>query len=403
MTLILLITVLLLYIFANIYVSIRSKSFTSRYRFFRIFIVAGHLILLLAFAGIILFSGKPHHDYRSFSLYFQLTFALLWVMIPVFMLFILYLPADFLHLLIHKKVRQGTCIMIRRIFHKTAIILTFIFFSLMFYGYFWGVTDFNVREYTITSEKIPDSFNGTRILHFSDTHLGSFFRISSVEKGIALMKEQHPDIILFTGDLVNISAKEALPYMDMFSSLEAPLGKYAILGNHDLSDYMKMDIRRDSMNVNTPEVVLMLEKMGFIVLRDTCVYISNGTDSIQLAGTDSWGKPPFRQWGNPQKALKNAETSKYTILMTHDPSAWDYISGNDLHADLTLSGHTHGMQLGIRWRFIDWSPIKIKYPNWAGLYFNKEKALHVNPGFGFIGLPFRIGVRPEITVITLRN
>ena len=398
-----LLLIILLYIFANLYVYIRCKNFTSRYKLFRILIIAGHLTLLLVGVGIILFSGKPHHDYRSFSLYFQLNFAFLWMMLLVLNLFIFYLPADLLVILIRKKIKQGTGIMIRRFFHKAGLLISFIIWALMLYGYFIGVTDFKVQEYTIVSEKIPDSFNGTRIVHFSDTHLGSFFRTSSVKKGVDLIKEQNPDLILFTGDLVNISAQEAVPYLDMFASIEAPLGKYAILGNHDMSDYMKIDISRDSINVNTPEVVEKLEKMGFIVLRDTSTYITNGTDSIQLIGTDSWGKPPFKQWGNPQKALEAADKTKFTILMTHDPSAWESITSNELRTDLTLSGHTHGMQLGIRWKFIDWSPIKMKYHNWAGLYIENGKALHINPGFGFIGIPFRIGIRPEITVITLHN
>ncbi len=398
-----LILVFLAYISINIYVYIRSMHYSSRHKFFKHLIIFGHAISLLFLAGIIIFSGKPHHDYRSFSLYFHFNALFILILIPVINLFTFYLISDLVLLFIRQKIRHGSCIMIRRIFHKTAVGISLILWGLIFHGHFWGLTSFHVREYTIASSEIPESFVGVKIVHFSDTHLGSFFNTSSVEKGLRLIQDQNPDIIVFTGDLVNISAEEAEPYISLFSSLSAPLGKYAVLGNHDMSDYMKIDINRDSLNVNTPRVVEILGKMGFMVLRDTSIYVSNGTDSIQLAGTDNFGQPPFRRWGNLEKALKNAGSDRFLILLTHDPSAWDKIIADDLPVDLTLSGHTHGMQLGIRRKFLEWSPIQLKYPNWAGLYFNNKKMLHVNPGFGYIGLPFRIGVYPEITVLTLSN
>jgi len=281
--------------------------------------------------------------------------------------------------------------------------ITFCIWGLMLYGYFYGVTNYKIKTYELNFKKLPASFNGLKVLQFSDTHLGSFLNYKSVEKGMLMIQEQNADIILFTGDLVNISSQEAQPYFNLFASLEAPYGKYAVLGNHDMSDYRKLDIERDSLNVNTQDIITFFQSTGFTVLRDTFVTIFNETDSIQIAGTDNWGKPPFKAYGNPEKLFENLNPNMFTMLLSHDPSFWCTFINDGTSVDLTLSGHTHGMQFGYRTKTRQWSPASIKYPTWAGIYKNQNQLLHVNPGFGFIGIPLRIGIHPEISVFILSN
>ncbi len=398
-----LIIFIIYYLGNNIYVFIRSSRFSTNHKIIKSTIVGFHLLLPLAVFLMIVFAGKPHLNPKIFSLYFELNYVALFFFSALFFLFHAYVIADIIVFVFYRKRTQGSAIRLRRIFHKSALLLIFIFWSLLIYGKFVTLSDFKIRTHYINHPKLPASFDGLKIVHFSDTHLGSFRNEEIVIQGIELIKKQNPDLILFTGDLVNIAANEALPFIDAFSSLEATYGKYAVLGNHDLSDYMKMDIRRDSLNVNTLEIVHVLNDMGFFVLRDTSVFISNGTDSIILAGIDNWGKPPFKGISNPEKVTDNLKPEYFTILLSHDPSFWEEYVKDKQEVDLTLSGHTHGMQLGIRTKSFQWSPVSLKYPYWAGLYFNNQNVLHVNPGFGYIGMPFRIGIHPEISVLIISN
>lgn len=387
------------------FILVRSRSFTYRHRLLKIILIAGNCILLCFISGLLLFGGKPHLNFKMFALYFQVNFVFLLLFFSIILLFIFYFFGDAIVILFLRKARQGTKIAFRNLFHKIAVSLTGIVWFGLFYGYFIGVSNFRVKEYELHFARLPENFSGVKVLHFSDTHLGSFLNKNKVKKGIQLINKQNADLILFTGDLVNISAEEAYPYIDFFASVEAKFGKYAVLGNHDMSDYMKMDINRDSLNVNTEKVVEALRKMGFIVLRDTVVNIISKGDTIQLAGMDNCGNPPFKCHGNPEKVFSLLDPEQFTILLSHDPSFWNKFKDEfkNVGIDLTLSGHTHGMQTGIRTKNFQWSPALIKYSNWCGLYYMDNKVLHVNPGFGFIGLPVRIGIYPEITVINLNN
>ncbi len=392
-----------LYLFSNIYVFFRSRSFTYKHKLIKTIIIAIHVLFLLFIGVVILFVGKPHLNYKLFSFYFQVNYVFLLISVMVMLLFIFYLLGDMIVLSALRSNRQGSKIRLRSTMHKIAIILTFLVWSVLFYGYFYGVSNFKVRTISLNYKTLPPGFNDLKIVHFSDTHLGSFCKEKSVQKGITLIKEQAPDLLLFTGDLVNISADEAIPYIDLFASIEAPLGKFAVLGNHDMSDYMKMDIKRDSLNVNSSDIVTILEEMGFTVLRDSVIFIVKGNDSIQIAGTYNWGKPPFKAYSRPKFVFQQLRSGIFTILLSHDPSFWNEHINDNTAVDLTLSGHTHGMQIGIRTKNLNWSPASMKYHTWAGLYRQGNQLLHVNPGFGFIGMPFRIGMDPEVTVFILNN
>ncbi len=269
---------------------------------------------------------------------------------------------------------------------------------LILYGIIWGKTDYKVKHVTLNYDNLPAEFNGFKIVQISDIHLGSFYDKSIVNKAIDLINKQNADLVVFTGDLINIVSYEALDYVDMFREIKSPYGKYSILGNHDMNDYRKIDnVKGDDKN--TENVILLSKAMGFHVLLNEHSFIKRNKDSIALIGVENWGKPPFKKYGDLSKAMKMLPGSIFKILLTHDPSHWDGEVLPKTNIDLTLSGHTHGFQMGI----VRHSPVNYLHSHWLGLYKNKKRYLYINAGLGFVGIPARVGISPEITVIELRG
>lgn len=288
----------------------------------------------------------------------------------------------------------------RKFITQAGLIIASIPFSSLLYGITLGKYNFKVIKHALKFKTLPKSFDKFRIIHISDIHAGSFDSLESVQNGIDLIQAQQPDIILFSGDLVNNVADEIVPYIKMFKALKSPYGKFAVLGNHDYGDYKQWDSAHDKEE-NLKNLMNYFDEMDFKLLNNTNEIITIENESIAIVGVENWGKPPFPQKGDLEKALKN--TSEYfKILLSHDPTHWDLqIKNHPSNIDLTLSGHTHGMQFGVEIPGIKWSPVKYIYPHWAGLYHFNEKHLNVNRGFGFIGYPGRIGIWPEITLIEL--
>jgi uncharacterized protein len=275
-----------------------------------------------------------------------------------------------------------------------------LFFSYTIYGMMWGKFNYRVQYVTIKSPKIPASFSGYRIAQFSDFHAGSMeHRKDKVRRGFKMMMDQKPDLILFTGDLVNHFSQETDGWQDVFSMLNAPDGKYSVLGNHDYGDYVQWP-RPGMREQNNKQIIDFENKVGFTVLNDAHVFLHRGNDSIALAGVQNWSKPPFHQYGNLKKAMQGVPDSMFTVLMSHDPAYWD-LEVKHTPVSLTLSGHTHAMQMGIEIGRFSWSPAKLMYPLWWGLYKEGSCNLYVNRGFGFLAFPGRFGMKPEITIITL--
>lgn len=271
------------------------------------------------------------------------------------------------------------------------------------YGVVFGKYHFKTRTVEVNIKNLPKAFNGFKVVQISDAHLGTFDSISGFNKGIEAVKATKPDLLLFTGDLVNNLATEAEPYIDYFRTLKAKYGKFAILGNHDYADYVQWPNELDKKK-NLERLHEIHSEMGFRLLDNEHVKIEKENETFYLAGIENWGLPPFPQHGDLEKALNNIPKSAPTLLMSHDPSHWDAQVKNHKHAiALTMSGHTHGMQFGIDLPFFKWSPVKFKYPKWAGLYSEGKKHLYVNRGFGFLGFPGRSGIRPEITELILRT
>lgn len=274
------------------------------------------------------------------------------------------------------------------------------FFSIL-YGITKGKYNYRIRKETLSFKDLPEAFDGFTLCQISDVHAGSFDNKERVEYGINLINEQGADVILFTGDMVNNTADELDPWQDVIAKLNAPYGKYSVLGNHDYGDYIDWP-RMEDKGANLEDLKKRHREMGFRLLLNENEALEKDGQKISLVGVENWGLPPFVQYGDLDKALNGAEPFK--VLLSHDPSHFDeQVCKRDEHIHLTLSGHTHGMQFGIEIPGIRWSPVKYKYPKWAGLYEKAQRYLYVNRGFGFLAFPGRVGIWPEITLIELKK
>ena len=274
-------------------------------------------------------------------------------------------------------------------------------FGTMLYG-FSNKYNYQIKRIPLSFTNLPAAFKGLKIVHISDIHSGSFQNKAAVNKGIDMILKEQPDVILFTGDLVNDRHEEMHDYIDVFSRLKAPLGVYSTLGNHDYGDYVQWpspEVKRQ----NLEKLKDIHGQMGWRLLMNEHVALRKDSDAIALIGIENWGaKGNFAKYGKMQDAYPGSEQYPFKILMSHDPSHWDaQVRTQYSDIDLTLAGHTHGMQFGIENPYFKWSPVQWMYKQWAGLYEEGKQKLYVNRGFGFIGYPGRVGIMPEITVIEL--
>jgi predicted MPP superfamily phosphohydrolase len=290
----------------------------------------------------------------------------------------------------------------RKFITQIGIGLAAVPFLSLIYGVIKGRYDFKVHKIVLKSKDIPKAFDGFKIAQFSDLHSGSFEDQSGLLKGVELLQNQQPDMILFTGDLVNNHAHEIEPYISIFNDLKASYGKFSVMGNHDYGKYVLWNSEAEEQN-NVKKIRSHHKSMGFDLLENENRLIEKGGDSIRLVGVENWGNPPFPQYGDLDKAIENTKASEFTILMSHDPDHWEEKTlKNDKMIHLTLAGHTHGSQFGIEIPGFKWSPVQYKYKRWAGLYEKMDRFLYVNRGFGFLGYPGRVGIWPEITIIELK-
>ncbi len=286
---------------------------------------------------------------------------------------------------------------------RTGIIIAIIPFLAIIYGVAIGRFDFRVSETVIKSPNIPAAFDGFRIAHISDLHIGSFFGYSDqVSRAVDKINGQQPDVIVFTGDLVNNFTAELNGFEEILSRLSAPHGVFSVLGNHDYGDYFQWESAADK-KANMKEMLAVQERMGWRLLMNEWQPLVLGGDTIVLAGVENWGSPPFPRYGDIEKALQGTSRYPFIILLSHDPTHWDAEVLGQSNVDLTLSGHTHGMQVGIETAMLRWSPSELRYPRWGGLYEKYGQYLYVNRGLGYVAFPGRIGMPPEITIINLRS
>lgn len=275
-------------------------------------------------------------------------------------------------------------------------------------GFAYGIRNrynYQVRRLKLVFDDLPAAFKGLKIVQISDIHTGSFDDHAAVAHGIQLVMDQKPDLILFTGDLVNNLASEVdAQYMQLFSQLKAPMGVYSTLGNHDYGDYISWASEAEK-GKNLLQLIDTHAAMGWRLLMNEHVILERGEDKIALIGIENWSdKAHFPKYGDMKKAYSGLKEKNipFKILMSHDPSHWNaQVRPEYPDIQLTLSGHTHGMQFGVDSKWLKWSPIQYMYEQWAGLYEEGSQYLHVNRGFGFLGYPGRLGILPEITVFEL--
>ncbi len=286
---------------------------------------------------------------------------------------------------------------------RTALILGATLLGGMMYG-FTNRYRYSIRRVKIKSPNLPAAFRGLKIVQVSDIHSGSFDSKEAVARGVKMVMDEKPDIIFFTGDLVNNKSEEITPYIDIFSKFSAPYGVYSTLGNHDYGDYVQWP-SREAKTENLDTLKKYHSEMGWRLLLNEHVVLEKGEDKIAVIGVENWGaKAGFPKYGKMADAYAGLPEKNipYKILLSHDPSHWDaQVRPEYPDVDLTLSGHTHGMQLGIEIPGFKWSPVQYVYKEWAGLYQEGNQYLYVNRGFGFLGYPGRLGILPEITVIEL--
>jgi predicted MPP superfamily phosphohydrolase len=292
----------------------------------------------------------------------------------------------------------------RKFFSQVALALGAIPFSSLLYGMYQGRYNYRVLKYTLTYPSLPDSFDGFQITQISDLHCGSFDHPEKVAYGMELINQQKSDLLLFTGDLVNNKSSEARPWVDLVANIEAPYGKFSVLGNHDYGDYSSWESEAAKQK-NMEEMFQTHKDMGFDLLLNESRYIEKNGEKIALVGVENWGAGRFKKAGDLEKSIAQIQPEDFKILLSHDPSHWEAeVLPHSYPFHLTLSGHTHGFQFGIEipgW--IKWSPIQWRYKHWAGIYEEKEQKLNVNRGFGYLAYPGRVGIWPEISVITLKK
>ena len=289
----------------------------------------------------------------------------------------------------------------RKFFSVTGLAIAGVFSALIIDGIIFGKYRHFARQVKIKIPNLPASFKGYKIVQISDVHTGSFFHPEKLQHAIDLINEQKPDLVLFTGDMVNNFAEEFQPFIPLFSSIKAPDGKFSILGNHDYGDYADWRSPEEKAQ-NIPKLIEFQQQAGFTMLRNENTFIEKNGEKLYILGVENWGEKPFPQYGDLDKASKGVPVEAAKILMSHDPTHFDRIvKMHPSNVHLTLSGHTHGMQFGIDLKNIKWSPVQYKYKKWADLYESEGKYLYVNRGFGVLAFPGRVGIKPEITVFTL--
>lgn len=286
---------------------------------------------------------------------------------------------------------------------KAALVVTAIPFGTMAYGVISGAHDYRVRRVKVNLPNLPKSFDGIRIGHISDIHAGSFFNKTAVKGGVEMLMRERPDVIFFTGDLVNNQASEMRDYAEVFGKLHAPLGVFSVTGNHDYGDYHQwpsLEAKRE----NFRGLMSVHQQMGYRLLMNEHQLLHESGDQLAILGNENWGGRGFAKYGKLGQASNGSDEAAVKLLLSHDPSHWDaQVRPEFPEIDIMFSGHTHGFQFGVEIGDFKWSPSQYAYKQWSGLYRQGKQYLYVNRGFGYLGYPGRIGMPPELTIMELKR
>jgi predicted MPP superfamily phosphohydrolase len=286
---------------------------------------------------------------------------------------------------------------------QAAVIASAVPLGAMVYGIVSGAHDYRVRKVTVKLPNLPQAFDGLRIAQLSDIHSGSFFNKTAVKGGVEMVLNEKPDLIFFTGDLVNNESVEVKDYINVFDKLKAPLGVYSVTGNHDYGDY-KTWSTKEAKQQNFKDLIEAHRLLGFDLLMNEHRFIEQGGEKLAILGIENWGGGGFAKYGKLDQAYAGTTDAAVKLLLSHDPSHWDaQVRPNYKDIDLAFAGHTHGFQFGVELGDFKWSPSQYAYKQWAGLYTVGNQHLYVNRGFGYLGYPGRIGMPPEITILELKR
>jgi len=287
---------------------------------------------------------------------------------------------------------------------KAGIVAAAVPLTSLTWGIVSGAYDYQVRRKTLILPNLPAAFDGITMAQISDIHSGSFYNPKAVRGGVEMLLGEKPDFIFFTGDIVNDMANEMRDYQDIFSKVKAPLGVFSSLGNHDYGDYHFGRESSPAKAKNLKDVIKTHELMGWDLLMNENRRLKVDGEEIGILGIENWGMGRFPKYGKMELAVKNTDDLPVKLLLSHDPSHWRAeVLPKYPQIDAMFSGHTHGMQFGVRTEKYQWSPIEYIYKEWAGLYQEQQQQLYVNVGYGFLGFPGRVGILPEITVFTLKR
>jgi len=266
-----------------------------------------------------------------------------------------------------------------------------------------NVYDYRIRRKNLIFNKLPKSFDGIKICQISDIHIGSLNNTKAVIGGIEMIINEKPDIIFFTGDLVNDKSSELKNWGDILSKIKAPLGVHSVLGNHDYGEYTSWSNKNEKNN-NFQNLLSAQKEFGWNLMMNENKSITVDGDKISILGVENWASSRFQKYGDLDKAYSGLSKEEFKILLTHNPSHWnDQVTSLYNDIDLTLSGHTHGLQFGIEIGNFRISPARLAYDQWADLYQLNNQFIYVNRGFGFLGYQGRVGILPEITILNLES
>lgn len=297
----------------------------------------------------------------------------------------------------------GTPIPRSEFLSQAALVAATVPFGAFTYGIISGAHDYRVKRLTVTLPNLPKAFDGLTIGQLSDIHSGSFFNKTAVKGGVEMLLKEKPDAIFFTGDLVNNKSDEVKDYIDVFDKVRAPMGVYSVTGNHDYGDYHKWN-SANAKAQNFQDLIRAHNELGFDLLMNEHRWLETGGERIAIIGNENWGAGRFSKYGQLNKAYQGTEEAPVKLLLSHDPSHWDaQVRKQYKDIDVMFAGHTHGFQFGVEIGGFKWSPSQYIYKQWAGLYKEDNQYLYVNRGFGFLGYPGRIGIPPEITIVTLKR
>ena len=304
----------------------------------------------------------------------------------------------------HQQVSQSEPISRSAFLVKAGLVAAAVPLTSLSWGIVSGAYDYRIKRVKLILPNLPKAFDGITMGQISDIHSGSFYNKTAVKGGVEMLLAEHPDFIFFTGDLVNNLTKEVRDYQDIFSKVKAPLGVYSSLGNHDYGDYYFGRESSPAKVRNLQDMVKVHKIMGYDLLMNENRRLKVNGEEIGILGIENWGMGRFPKYGKMERAVQNTDDLPVKLLLSHDPSHWrGEVLSKYPQIDAMFSGHTHGMQFGVRLKEYQWSPVQYIYKEWAGLYREQQQQLYVNVGYGFLGYPGRVGILPEITIFTLKR